>query len=161
MARLELRLFIRATPERVWEVISDLHGQKRWMADLRSLEITSEHRDGPGTEIDVTSELFGLPLVKDKMADHRLGAAVSLRREARRRVQRHGVIRAGARAQRHRLHLDRGVQAAAGQAGRAGVLDVGGAAPAQGVPALDGQRQASGGGPRQRSEASAGSRARR
>ena len=67
MARLELRLFIRATPDRVWEVISDLPGQKRWMADLRSLKITSEVESGLGAEIDVTSELFGLPLVKDKM----------------------------------------------------------------------------------------------
>ena len=67
MAKLDLRLFIRATPERVWEVISDLQGQKRWMADLRSLDITTERQAGTGTEMDVTSELFGLPLVKDKM----------------------------------------------------------------------------------------------
>lgn len=67
MARLDLRLFIRATPERVWDVISDLQGQKRWMADLKSLEITSDQKSGAGTEVDVTSELFGLPVVKDKM----------------------------------------------------------------------------------------------
>lgn len=67
MARLELRLFIRATPEQVWEVISDLEDQKRWMVDLHSLEVTSKQRSGYGTEVDVTSELFGLPLVKDKM----------------------------------------------------------------------------------------------
>ena len=67
MARLDLRIFIRATPERVWEVIGDLEGQKRWMADLRHLEIKSEQRSGAGTELDVTSELFGLPLVKDRM----------------------------------------------------------------------------------------------
>ncbi len=48
MATLDLRLFIRATPERVWEVLSDLQGQKRWMADLRSLEITSEAADRRG-----------------------------------------------------------------------------------------------------------------
>ena len=67
MARLDLRLFIRATPERVWEVISDLDGQKRWMVDLRRLDITSPQHSGEGTEVDVTSELFGLPLVKDRM----------------------------------------------------------------------------------------------
>jgi hypothetical protein len=67
MATLDLRLFIRATPERVWQVISDLEGQKQWMVDLRSLEITSEQKSGAGAEMDVTSDLFGLPLVKDRM----------------------------------------------------------------------------------------------
>jgi hypothetical protein len=67
MARLELRIFIQATPERVWEVLSYLPGQKRWMVDLRSLEVTSAVQSGPGTEVKVTSELFGLPVVKDKM----------------------------------------------------------------------------------------------
>ena len=42
MARLELRMFIRATPQRVWDVISDLDGQARWMVDVRSLDIVSE-----------------------------------------------------------------------------------------------------------------------
>lgn len=67
MADLDLRVFIRATPERVWEIISDLSGQRRWMVDLRSLEITSPQRDGVGAVIKVTSELFGLPVVKDIM----------------------------------------------------------------------------------------------
>jgi uncharacterized protein YndB with AHSA1/START domain len=51
MARLDLRVFIRATPERVWEVLGDLEGQKRWMVDLRRLEITSEQQTGLGTEV--------------------------------------------------------------------------------------------------------------
>ena len=67
MAQLDLRIFIRSTPERVWEVLSDLPGQKRWMVDLRRLEITSEQQSGIGAEVDVTSELFGLPLVRDRM----------------------------------------------------------------------------------------------
>jgi uncharacterized protein YndB with AHSA1/START domain len=67
MARLDLRIFIRAAPERVWEVLSDLQGQKQWMVDLRRLDITSEQQTGVGAEMDVTSELFGLPLVKDRM----------------------------------------------------------------------------------------------
>jgi len=67
MARLDLRIFIRATPERVWEILADLPGQKRWMADLRSLEITSPQQAGEGTEMNVTSELFGQPLVRDRM----------------------------------------------------------------------------------------------
>lgn len=67
MAQLDLRLFIPATPERVWEVVSDLQSQKAWMADLHSLRITSPRQSGVGTEMAVTSKLFGLPVVKDRM----------------------------------------------------------------------------------------------
>ena len=67
MAKLDLRIFIRATPERVWEILSDLEGQQRWMVDLRSLQITSQQKSGIGTEMDVTSDLFGRPVIKDRM----------------------------------------------------------------------------------------------
>ena len=67
MATLELWVHINATPEQVWDVIADLETQQRWMVDLRSLDFTTESRSGAGTEVDVVSELFGLPLVKDKM----------------------------------------------------------------------------------------------
>jgi len=74
MAHLDVSVFIRATPERVWEVASDLPAQESWMVDVRKLEITSlpagqagEQRSGAGTVIKVTSELFGLPLVRDTM----------------------------------------------------------------------------------------------
>jgi carbon monoxide dehydrogenase subunit G len=67
MAHLDVRVYIRATPERVWEVISDIPEQASWMVDVRRLEVTSEQRSGAGTVIKVTSELFGLPLVKDTM----------------------------------------------------------------------------------------------
>ena len=67
MAILDLWVHINAPPERVWDVIADLPGQKRWMVDLRSIEFTSEQHEGEGAVIEVTSELFGLPLVKDRM----------------------------------------------------------------------------------------------
>jgi uncharacterized protein YndB with AHSA1/START domain len=67
MAHLDVRVYIRATPERVWEVISDIPEQASWMVDVRRLEVTSEQRSGAGTVIKVTSELFGLPLVRDTM----------------------------------------------------------------------------------------------
>jgi carbon monoxide dehydrogenase subunit G len=67
MARLELRIAIDATPEQVWPVLADFEGQKRWMVDLRSLEMTSAVKQGVGARMKVTSELFGLPLVKDDM----------------------------------------------------------------------------------------------
>jgi hypothetical protein len=37
------------------------------MVDVRRLEVTSEVRSGVGAVIEVTSELFGQPLVKDTM----------------------------------------------------------------------------------------------
>ena len=67
MATLNLWAHINAPPERVWDVISDIPGQKRWMVDLRSLSFTGIEREGEGAIVDVTSELFGLPLVKDRM----------------------------------------------------------------------------------------------
>jgi hypothetical protein len=67
MAHVELRMFIRATPQAVWDVISDLDGQARWMVDVRRLEVISETKSGVGTTIDLTSELFGLPVLHDVM----------------------------------------------------------------------------------------------
>jgi len=67
MARLDIRRFIAAPPEVIWDVISDFDRQREWMVDLRRLEIVSEQRQGAGTAMDVTSELFGLPVVKDVM----------------------------------------------------------------------------------------------
>jgi hypothetical protein len=67
MAELELRLFIRATPERVWSILSDLEGQVSWMIDLHSLEITSGQKSGAGTVVKATTKLFGLPIVNDLM----------------------------------------------------------------------------------------------
>jgi len=67
MAELELRLFIRATPERIWSILSDLEGQVRWMIDLHRLEITGEKQTGVGTVVKATTKLFGLPIVKDIM----------------------------------------------------------------------------------------------
>ena len=67
MAHLEVKRFIAAPPERVWEVLADLEHQARWMVDVRTLEIVSEQKRGVGAVMRVTSELFGLPVVKDVM----------------------------------------------------------------------------------------------
>jgi uncharacterized protein YndB with AHSA1/START domain len=67
MARLDLRVFIRAPPERVWEIVADLPAQATWMVDLRKLTIVSETRAGTGTVLEVTSDLFKLPVVRDTM----------------------------------------------------------------------------------------------
>jgi hypothetical protein len=67
MAHLEVRTFIAAPPEDVWAVLEDLERQGDWMVDVRELEIVSEQRRGVGTVLRVTSELFGMPLVRDVM----------------------------------------------------------------------------------------------
>ncbi len=75
MATLNLWIHIKAPPERVWDVISDIPGQKRWMVDLRKVEPVGARGStgnasawaGEGAVLDVTSELYGLPLVKDRM----------------------------------------------------------------------------------------------
>jgi hypothetical protein len=67
MATVEVRAFIQATPERVWQIIADLEGQKHWMVDVSSLEIVGEKRSGAGAVLELTSRLFGLPVVKDIM----------------------------------------------------------------------------------------------
>jgi carbon monoxide dehydrogenase subunit G len=68
MAHLEITTFIAAPPEAVWEILADLEHQGAWMVDVRKLEVVTERKRGEGAIIHVTSELFGLPLVKDVMA---------------------------------------------------------------------------------------------
>ncbi|MHB8377700.1 MAG: SRPBCC family protein [Dehalococcoidia bacterium] len=68
MAHLDIRTFIAAPPQAVWDVLADLERQAAWMVDVRSLAVVTEQKQGAGTVLHVTSELFGLPLVKDVMA---------------------------------------------------------------------------------------------
>jgi uncharacterized protein YndB with AHSA1/START domain len=67
MAHLDIRRFIAAAPEHVWEILADLEHQARWMVDVCTLEIVSAQTQGVGTVLRVTSELFGQPVVKDVM----------------------------------------------------------------------------------------------
>jgi uncharacterized protein YndB with AHSA1/START domain len=73
MARVRLSVDIEAPPERVWPIISDLHGQAHWMEDVQKLEVVFEPPAGqPGAVVKVTSRIFGLPLVHDVMVITRL-----------------------------------------------------------------------------------------
>jgi hypothetical protein len=67
LAHLDIRRFVAAPPEAVWDVLADLEHQARWMVDVRTLEIVSEQKQGVGAVMHVTSELFGRPIVKDVM----------------------------------------------------------------------------------------------
>lgn len=68
MAHLEVRVFIAAPPEVVWEILADLEHQAAWMVDVRKLKVVTEEKRGVGAIMHVTSELFRLPIVKDVMA---------------------------------------------------------------------------------------------
>ncbi len=68
MAHLEIRTFVAAPPEAVWCVLADLEHQATWMVDVRVLDVVTEQKQGAGTLLHVTSELFGQPVVKDIMA---------------------------------------------------------------------------------------------
>jgi uncharacterized protein YndB with AHSA1/START domain len=67
MAHLELRRFVAAPPDAVWAVLADLEHQATWMVDVRSLDLVTSQKRGAGAVLQVTSELFGLPVVKDVM----------------------------------------------------------------------------------------------
>jgi hypothetical protein len=62
---LEVRRFIRARPQAVWDVLADFESQTRWMVDLYCLEVTSDRKSGEGTVLELTSALFGLPFIHD------------------------------------------------------------------------------------------------
>ncbi|MBI2724373.1 MAG: SRPBCC family protein [Chloroflexi bacterium] len=68
MAHLDIRRFIAAPPQAVWDVLANLEGQAAWMVDVRRLDVVTAEKRGSGAVLHVTSELFGLPLVKDVMA---------------------------------------------------------------------------------------------
>jgi uncharacterized protein YndB with AHSA1/START domain len=68
MAHLTIRRYIDAPPQAVWGVLADLEHQAAWMVDVRKLDIVTAEKQGVGTILHVTSELFGQPLVKDVMA---------------------------------------------------------------------------------------------
>jgi carbon monoxide dehydrogenase subunit G len=67
VAHLAVWVSIKAAPEQVWDVITDLERQSEWMVDVRSLEVTSAQKQGAGAVMRVRSELFGLPIVRDVM----------------------------------------------------------------------------------------------
>lgn len=68
MAHLDIRRFIAAPPEAVWHVLADLERQSAWMVDVRKLDIVTDEKRGAGAIMHVTSQLFGMPIVKDVMA---------------------------------------------------------------------------------------------
>lgn len=58
MPAVEVRTFIPAPPEAIWETIADLEGQARWMSDVLELHVTSSERQGVGARMAITSRFL-------------------------------------------------------------------------------------------------------
>ncbi|HEY7268894.1 MAG TPA: SRPBCC family protein [Dehalococcoidia bacterium] len=67
MARVELDIHVNAPIDRVWQLITDLDTQERWMEDVHSLDVVYRTPSLEGSVIKVTSKLFGVPLLHDVM----------------------------------------------------------------------------------------------
>lgn len=66
MARIEATTHIEAPIERVWETLTDWEGQPRWMADARSVEVRTAHREGTGVVLRCATDIAGV-VVDDDM----------------------------------------------------------------------------------------------
>lgn len=65
MARIEVATHIAASPERVWEVLTDWEGQPRWMRDARSVTVLSPHREGTDVVVRCMTRIAGLTVTDD------------------------------------------------------------------------------------------------
>ena len=53
-------IVIRAPIERVWEVLADIEGQPRWMADMKAVRILTPPPIGVGTRAEGDIRIFGI-----------------------------------------------------------------------------------------------------
>ncbi len=60
MPIVERRITIRAAPEVVWDVLSDVRRQPLWMHDLKSVRLQSDEPVGVGTRGIGTVRMFGV-----------------------------------------------------------------------------------------------------
>ena len=66
MARIEVTTHVEASPERVWEVLTDWERQAEWMADVRHIAVASEHREGTGVTLRANTDILGF-VVRDEL----------------------------------------------------------------------------------------------
>jgi carbon monoxide dehydrogenase subunit G len=64
--RIVRSAFFRATPERVWSVLSDWERQAFWMPDVAWVRLLGTER-GFGARLQVRTKVFGLPIANDLM----------------------------------------------------------------------------------------------
>ncbi|MBI4260131.1 MAG: SRPBCC family protein [Actinobacteria bacterium] len=66
MVRILERAVLRASPDRVWEVLTDWEGQAGWMPDVAWIRLLGEER-GLGARLAVRTKVFGLPATTDRI----------------------------------------------------------------------------------------------
>lgn len=71
MARIEVATHIAASPERVWDVLTDWEGQTRWMRDARAVTVLSPHGDGIGVVVRCMTRIAGGLTVTDDLVTTR------------------------------------------------------------------------------------------
>ena len=59
---LRMLVIVDAPIERVWEVVSDVPAQPRWMHEMKSLRILDDGPVGPGTRAEATVRMFGISI---------------------------------------------------------------------------------------------------
>lgn len=64
--KLEERAVLRASPERVWSILTDWEGQSSWMPDVAWIRVLGEERE-LGARLAARTKVFGLPLVTDEL----------------------------------------------------------------------------------------------
>ena len=62
--RFEERTTIRASPDRVWEVLSDWERQASWMPDVAWIRLLGPQRE-LRAKLQVRTKVFGVPLATD------------------------------------------------------------------------------------------------
>jgi carbon monoxide dehydrogenase subunit G len=64
--RFEERVTIQASPDAVWQVLSDWERQPEWMPDVAWIRLLGPER-GLGARLEVRTKVFGVPLATDRV----------------------------------------------------------------------------------------------
>lgn len=67
MARIEESTVVKASVQRVWNVLVDWEAQPCWMVDARSVTVLSPHREGPDVVLRCRTAIAGGLVVNDCM----------------------------------------------------------------------------------------------
>lgn len=58
--RIEVSITVAASPEVVWEVLTEWERQAEWMRDARSVEVLTPTREGEGVTLRVPTRILGV-----------------------------------------------------------------------------------------------------